>query len=141
MSNFNTNLKVGFPSIWAPTDQKAPLCIGGNILIEWPSLGWGPWGMPRDEWADRSFPGGWNTITSLNYFENWAKWRPKLNTLPPPIIRFNTLPFLHLLWESSTFFVLEKTKMWRKKFSKKVTVKSRKPCNIVSDGLTFCKSQ
>ena len=31
MSNLNTNLKVGFPSIWAPTDQKAPLCVwAGN---------------------------------------------------------------------------------------------------------------
>ena len=26
MSNFNTYLKVGFPPLWAPTDQKAPLC-------------------------------------------------------------------------------------------------------------------
>ena len=26
MKNFNTNLKVGFRPLWAPTDQKALLC-------------------------------------------------------------------------------------------------------------------
>ena len=33
MSNFDTNLKVGFPPIWAPTNQKAPLCIVPKSLL------------------------------------------------------------------------------------------------------------
>ena len=32
MKNFNTNLKVGFPPLWAPTEQKALLCKGEKIL-------------------------------------------------------------------------------------------------------------
>ena len=35
MSNLNTNLKVGFPSIWAPTDQKALLCATSNRFQEY----------------------------------------------------------------------------------------------------------
>ena len=33
MSNFNTNLRVGFPPLWAPTDQKAPLWMGETKIF------------------------------------------------------------------------------------------------------------
>ena len=40
MSNYNTNLKIGFPSIWAPTDQKAPLCIGNKLIYTTKNFFW-----------------------------------------------------------------------------------------------------